>query len=192
MKTVTHVTAAFVAAFLVWNTDVQAGEKMSGDITVANPWARASAGKARNGAAYMELINNGHKADRLVKAESPAAKHSSLHTHTMKDGVMSMGPVKAIEVSPGEPSVLRPGGLHIMLMGLKAPLKMGETFPMTLIFEKAGKITVQVKVAGPGAMGSMKHEGMKHDMMEHKGMEQKKMEHKEMKPEGMKMKGMKH
>jgi len=189
MKKVTHMMAAFAAAFLVWSTDVQAGEHMSGDISVVNPWARASAGKAKNGAAYMELVNNGHMADRLVKADTPVAKHASLHTHTMKDGVMSMGPVKAIEVSPGEPSVLQPGGLHIMLMGLKAPLKMGETFPMTLTFEKTGKTTVTVKVAGPGAMGAMKH-----DMgsMKHEGMKMEGMKHEDMKMDGMKMKDMKH
>lgn len=174
MKTVTHLMAAFVAVFLVSNTGVQAGEHMSGDIIVSNPWARASAGSAKNGAAYMELVNNGHMADKLVAAESNVAKRTELHTHTMKAGVMSMGPVKAIEVSPGEPSVLRPGGLHIMMMGLKAPLKMGDTFPITLVFEKAGKITVQFKVAGPGAMGPMKH-----DMgsMKHEGMKMKDMKH---------------
>jgi copper(I)-binding protein len=64
----------------------------------------------------------------------------------MEDGVMKMRPVEAIEVAPGEPTVLGPGGLHIMMMGLKAPLVEGERFPVTLVFERAGEATVHVVV----------------------------------------------
>ena len=79
-------------------------------------------------------------------AATGAAKKAGLHTHLMKNGVMKMRPVKAIEVAPGEPTVLKPGGLHIMLKGLKAPLAEGANFPLTLTFENAGSIEIQVKV----------------------------------------------
>jgi len=91
--------------------------------------------------------------DRLVEAATPVAKKASLHTHTMEGDIMKMRPVKAIEVSPGKSTVMKPGGLHIMLMGLKAPLTQGETFPLTLSFETAGSVDVVAKIYGPGAMG---------------------------------------
>ncbi len=123
-----------------------------GDLAVSHPWARASAGRVKNGAAFMALANNGQATDRLVKISTPVAMKASLHLSVMEDGLMHMRPVEAVEVKPGEPTVLKPGGLHVMLMGLKAPLKKGETFPLSLTFEKAGSVDVAVEVQGPGAM----------------------------------------
>jgi copper(I)-binding protein len=75
---------------------------------------------------------------------------------------MKMRPVKAIEVAPGEPAVLKPGGLHVMLMGLKAPLVKGQSFPLTLVFEKAGKIEIEVPIGEATAMDhQMDHKGHK-------------------------------
>lgn len=124
----------------------------AGDIAVSSPWARASAPNAPNGACYLEIANTGREPDRLVSAASPAAAKVELHTHLMDNGVMKMRPVEAFEVSPGEPQVLRPGGNHIMLMGLKEPLKPGASFPVTLTFAKAGAVTVDVPVQAAGAM----------------------------------------
>ena len=81
----------------------------------------------------MTISTAGGKADRLVEAETSAAMKASLHAHTVENGIMMMGPIKAVEVSLGESVVLmKPGGAHIMMMGLKAPLKAGQMFPMTL------------------------------------------------------------
>ena len=124
----------------------QAHEYKLGDLLIDHPWARASIGQAPNGAAYMTITTEGAEADRLLAAESTVAKRVELHSHTMADGVMKMRPVEAIEVAPGEPTLLQPGGLHVMLMGLKAPLKMGESFPMTLVFERAGRVEVEIKI----------------------------------------------
>ena len=130
-----------------------------GDLMVDHPWARASIGQAKAGAAYLTIVNGGSEADRLIAAATPAAKRTELHTHIMKDGVMKMREVEAVEVAPGEPTVLQPGGLHVMLMGLKAPLSEGETFPLTLTFEKAGSLEVTVKIESAKSMEpSMKHE----------------------------------
>lgn len=148
-------------------TATAAAESFShGDITVTDPWARASAGPARNGAAFLTIISGGD-ADRLVAASAPVAKKTELHTHLMEDGVMKMRPVEAIDVAAEEATVLQPGGLHIMFMGLHEPLTEGESFPLTLTFEKAGEMTVEVPVLGPGAMsatgkaGGMKHQNMR-------------------------------
>ena len=124
----------------------QAHEYKLGDLLVDHPWARASIGQAPNGAAYMTITTEGQETDRLMGVESDAANRVELHTHLMDNGVMKMRPVEAIEITPGEPTLLQPGGLHVMLMGLKAPLRLGESFQMTLVFERAGRVEVEVKI----------------------------------------------
>ena len=127
-------------------------------LTVIEPWARAALA-GRTSAAYMTIENTTATLDRLVSATSPAARVVELHTHIMDGGVMRMRPVTAIEVNPGEPAVLRPGGLHVMLIDLTGPLQVGQTIPLTLRFEKAGEITVQVPVRPAGAAGHGGHQG---------------------------------
>ncbi|WP_245837798.1 copper chaperone PCu(A)C [Niveispirillum lacus] len=129
------------------------------EISVSNPFSRASAPQAKAGAAFMTLsIDAG--ADKLLGASSPVAETVELHTHLMEGGIARMRPVEGgIAVTAGTPTELKPGGLHIMLMGLKAPLKQGESFPLTLKFEKAGEVPVTVPVQGPGAMAPMKGHG---------------------------------
>ena len=129
----------------------------AGDITADHPWARATAGQAPNGAAYMTLVNKGAEADYLTAASAAVSDRVELHTTLMNDGVMQMREVKRIEVAPGSSTALEPGGFHVMLIGLKAPLKEGETFPLTLTFEKAGTLEVQVLVEGVGAMEHDSH-----------------------------------
>lgn len=126
-------------------------------IRLESAWSRASAGAARNGAAYLTVHNEGDKADRLVSGSSPVAETVELHTH-IKDGeVMRMRPVEAIEVPTGGSVTLKPGGDHVMLIGLRAPLKEGETFPLTLVFENGGARDVEVTVKSVGARGDHSH-----------------------------------
>ncbi len=149
---------ALVAAAVLTATSVaQAAEYKLGGLTIDQPWARPSV--AANGAAYMMISTSGDTPDQLVGASSPVAATAELHTHVVEGDIMRMRPVKAIDVNVGEPAVLKPGGLHIMLIGLKAPLKPGEHFPMTLTFAKAGSVEVNVDVAagGPPDMGGHKH-----------------------------------
>lgn len=120
-----------------------------GGIELGTAWARATVGK--NGAAYIKLTNTTDADDKLVAAKTAVAKRAELHTHLMEDGVMKMRPVDDIPLPAGEAVALEPGGLHVMLMGLTAPLQKGKSFMLTLEFEKAGSIGVNVKVAGPGA-----------------------------------------
>lgn len=120
-------------------------------IQIEAPWARESPPATANGAAYMTLVNTGHEVDRLLSASGDVAKTIELHTHLAENNVMKMRKVDAIKVAPGEPTALRPGGLHVMLIGLQKPLAAGQTFPLTLKFEKAGEVPVQVTVRGKDA-----------------------------------------
>lgn len=115
-------------------------------IQVDGAWSRATLGQSRTGAAYLTLATRAGSADRLVSASTAVAGKVELHNHIMVGNVAQMRPVDAIEVAPGSPTVLQPGGLHIMLIDLKAPLQAGTSFPLTLVFEKAGAITVNVAV----------------------------------------------
>lgn len=151
--------AVSIAALTLAAGAAFAHDYKKGGVHVDHPWSRATAPQARNGAAYFVLNATGADSDRLLSAASPVAEKVELHTHLMEDGVMKMRPVVAIEVAPGSPTALQPGGLHVMLLGLKAPLVKGEKFPLTLTFEKAGELKVDVNVedagAGGGAPGNM-------------------------------------
>tara|TARA_B100000029_G_C17367247_1_gene884820 strand:+ start:464 stop:940 length:477 start_codon:yes stop_codon:yes gene_type:complete len=117
-----------------------------GEVGVATPWARATIGSGKQGVAFMVIHNRGSEAARLVGASTPIARRASLHIHQMDKGVMKMRPVQTITVAPGEAAELEPGGRHIMLIGLKYPLKEGSSFPLTLTFEGIGSATIKVDV----------------------------------------------
>ncbi len=133
-------------ALVVLTPSAMAHDYTVRDIHVTHPWSLALPDVARNGAAYMEISNRSESVDRLIGASSPIAKRVSLHGHTTSDGVVRMRPIEAIDVEPGASSVLAPGGLHIMLMELKEPLTAGKNLPLTLTFEKAGQIEVEIVV----------------------------------------------
>lgn len=117
----------------------------AGDLAIEDAWARASAGGQINGAAYLKIRNAG-ATDRLLSASAPVANVTELHTHVMDGTTMRMRKVEAIDVTGGTVTELKPGGLHVMLIGLKAPLKAGTKFPLTLKFERAGEVQVDVEV----------------------------------------------
>ena len=97
--------------------------------------------------------NQSPTADRLVSASTPVAKKAELHTMSMQGMVMKMRPISGLDIPAGQPVSLKPGGEHIMLMGLNQPLREGQSFPLTLDFEKAGPRTVTVTVEKAGAKG---------------------------------------
>lgn len=132
------------------------------DIRVEDAWARASLGQARNGAAYMIVHATGAQPDRLVAASSPAAGKVELHNHIMAGNVAQMRPVDAIEIVPGSPTVLQPGGLHVMLLDLRAPLQAGHSFPVTLRFERAGEVQIQVEIRPARGGSTPPHGGHTH------------------------------
>lgn len=127
-----------------------AGERV-GSMVIEAAWARAPAGPTA--AAYITVSSDDTEPDRLVGVASDVARTVELHTHVMEDGVMRMRPMEAMEIHPGEPAVMEPGGNHIMMMGLQRDLHQGDAFVIVLRFERAGEIPVLVDVLGPGASG---------------------------------------
>jgi periplasmic copper chaperone A len=120
-------------------------------LEVNNAWAGATPGESENGAAYVTIQSP--TADRLVSASTPVAKKAELHTMSMQGMVMKMRPISGVDIPAGQPVSLKPGGEHIMLMGLNQPLREGQSFPLTLDFEKAGPRTVTVTVGKAGSKG---------------------------------------
>jgi len=133
------------------NFPASAHDAKLGPLTIDRPWARATPGQARNGAVYLTIKTSGTEGDRLIRAEGAVAEKIELHTHVQESGVMKMRAVADIAVAPGKVTKLEPSGLHIMLLNLKAPLKVGDKFPLTLVFEKAGSTSVEVAVQAAGA-----------------------------------------
>ncbi len=127
-------------------------------VQVTDAWARATPGMAETGAAYLTLRSA--TADRLIGVSTPVAKKAELHEMKMQAGIMKMRPLAAIDLPAGQPVTLKPGAKHIMLVGLKAPLRAGQTVPLTLQFEKAGAREVTVAVEKPGAMEMTRPGGM--------------------------------
>lgn len=118
-----------------------------GDLHIGHPYARATAPGQPAAGAYISVTNKGKTADKLVSASSPAAKTVEIHTMTMEGNVMRMRALESFDIQPDQTIKMQPGhGEHIMLIGLTQALKAGDSFPMTLVFEKAGKIDVSVKV----------------------------------------------
>lgn len=135
------------AAMLLWPHAGLAEEA----IRVSAPWARATILISRPGVAYLTLhsLND----DRLIGAETPVANAVMIHAADKTDGVSRMTPLTVLDLPAGHGVTLRTGGTHLMLMGLKAKLVEGGSFPLTLQFEHAGAVTVKVPVLGIAAQG---------------------------------------
>ena len=123
-----------------------------GSLEISQPWARATAPTAPAGGGYLVITNKGTTPDRLVSASSPAAQTVQVHEMKMEGNIMRMREVDhGMEIAPGATVKLAPGGFHLMMMGLKEPFKQGATVPVTLVFEKAGRIDVELAVGSIGA-----------------------------------------
>ena len=120
-----------------------------GPIRVEHAWSRAAA-QGRPGVLYMTVTDAGAP-DQLTGVDTPVAAKAELHESSNEGGVMKMRPVAAIPVSPREPAVLKPGGYHVMLLGLRKELREGDTFPITLHFASASPVTATAQVARAGA-----------------------------------------
>ena len=127
-------------------------------LVVSQAQARASMGKMPNSAAFLQIENQGKTDDALLSASSPAAERIEIHSMSMEGDVMKMRAVDSVTIKAGEKITMQPGqGYHLMLMGLKKPLKAGEKIPVTLTFRDAGKMKVSVDVAEVKMSG--KHDG---------------------------------
>lgn len=129
-----------------------AHEFKAGDLTIGHPWSRATPGGAKVGGGYLTITNKGSAPDRLIAATAAVASHVEIHEMATKDGVMTMRPQpNGVTIEPGKTVAFVPGGYHLMLMGLKTPLKEGDRLKTVLTFEKAGKVEVTINVEGMGA-----------------------------------------
>jgi len=133
-------------------------ENMKDGIMVMEAWAPPSLAGAHNGAAYFTLMNHGDAADRLIALSTPVAGKAELHREEMTNGVMRMRPTGPLTLAPNGMIELKPGGVHVMLLELKQPLKPGEHFPLTLTFEKAGTMTLEATVTKSPVAGSHVHQ----------------------------------
>jgi len=152
----------------------RAEEVKAGDLVITQAWTRATPNGAKIGSGYFTVENKGTTADRLIGVSADVAGKVEVHEMATNNGVMTMRPLdKGLTIDPGKTVKLAPGGYHLMMFDLKSPLKQGEAVPVTLEFEKTGKVKVSLDVQGIGAQGPA--------AAAPGGMEMKKM------PDGMKM-----
>jgi copper(I)-binding protein len=141
------------AASVLLAASAGAQEYKAGNMYVDHIYARATVPGQTSGGAYLTLENRGNSADALIAAQSSAAQSVEIHTMAMTDNVMRMREVSAVDIKPKEKIAMQPGdGYHLMLIGLKAPLKTGDKLPLTLTFRKAGKVETSITVED-GMMG---------------------------------------
>jgi len=133
------------AAGLLFSAGVLAAT--ADQVSVDNPYVRLAPPNAPTTGAFMVIRNNGGKDIKVLKADNPASRVTELHTHLHEGGVMKMRQVASIDIKAKEAAVLQPGGLHVMLIDLKAPLKEGDVVPITLGFDDGSSKTVEARVA---------------------------------------------
>ncbi len=145
-------SAFFIAGLLA--APVRAEEVKAGDLVISQAWSRATPNGAKIGSGYLTIENKGATADRLVGVSADIAGKVEVHEMAMNNGVMTMRPLdNGLTIDPGKTVKLSPGGNHLMMFDLKTPLNQGDTLPVTLQFEKAGKVKVSLDVQGIGAQG---------------------------------------
>ena len=144
------------AALALAGLAAQAHEFKAGAITIAHPYARATAAGQPIGGGFMKFVNGGGN-DKLMSVSAEVSKSVELHEMKMEGDVMKMRQVDGVELQAGKTVEFKPGGFHVMFIGLKAPLKTGDSFPVKLKFQKAGEVTVDFKVEAPGTDHGTKH-----------------------------------
>ena len=155
---------AFATLLALVGAPAQAQEVKAGDLVITQAWSRATPGGAKIAGGFLTIENKGAAPDRLTAVSGDVAGKVEIHEMAMNNGVMTMRPLdKGLPIEPGKTVKLAPGGLHLMLMDLKNPLKQGDKVPLTLEFEKAGKVALSLDVQGVGAPAPAGHDhsGMK-------------------------------
>ncbi len=123
-----------------------------GTLTIEAPWTRATPQGARVAGGFMRITNTGSQPDRLIGGSFPLAGRFEVHEMAVTDGIMTMRELaKGLEIAPGQTVELKPGGYHVMFMELREPVRQGAPIKGTLVFEKAGTVEIEYKVAPIGA-----------------------------------------
>ena len=153
MKNLKQILLA-LAVLVVGTSFAIAEDIKAGDLVISQAWTRATPKGAKTGGGYLTIENKGTAPDTLLGGSADIAGGVQVHEMSMENGVMKMRPLeKGLAIEPGKTVKLAPGGYHLMLMDLKSPLKKGDKLPLTLEFEKAGKVEVSFDVQGVGAQG---------------------------------------
>jgi copper(I)-binding protein len=143
---------AVAVLFGCWAGSADAEDITVGALKISGPWARATPKGASVGGAYMTITNTGNVSDRLVGGSSDVSSRFEIHEMSMDNGVMKMRPLeKGLEIQPGQTVEFKPGGYHVMFVGLKKPFEEGQHVKATLDFQKAGNVAVDFAVRGIGA-----------------------------------------
>ena len=142
---------SLLAASLMFSAGVLAGA--ADNVPVQDPYVRLAPPNAPATGAFMVIKNNGDKDVKVLKADNPVSKVTELHTHLNEGGVMKMRPVPSIDIKAKGEAVLKPGGLHVMMIDIKAPMKEGDVVPITLSFDDGSTKQVDAKVVRPMAGG---------------------------------------
>lgn len=150
---VATITATLIAACLV-TTNAMAADYKVGSLEIMNPWSRATPKGSVTAIGYMTIKNNGATSDRLIGGSADFAGTFELHSMTMEDGVSKMRALEFVEIGPGQTVAFKPGGSHVMFVGLKHALSKGEHVKGTLMFEHAGTVDIEYDVQGVGAQSS--------------------------------------
>lgn len=130
----------------------RAEDVKAGDLVISQAWSRATPGGAKVAGGFLTIANKGAAPDRLIGGSADVAGKLEVHEMAMNDGVMTMRPLdKGLTIEPGKTVKLAPGGYHLMLFDLRSPLRQGDKLPVTLEFEKAGKVKLSLDVQGVGA-----------------------------------------
>jgi copper(I)-binding protein len=172
MNKLSRIFALAAFSAVVVAAPVRADDVKAGDLVISQAWSRATPGGAKVAGGFLTIENKGTAPDKLIGVSAEIAGKAEIHEMTMDNGVMKMRPLdKGLVIEPGKTVKLAPGGHHLMLQELKGPFKEGEKVPVTLEFEKAGKVAVSLDVQGvgaqaPGGGGSM----MMKKMPDHSGM----------------------
>jgi copper(I)-binding protein len=153
------VAAAVSAALLLAAAPALSQQTFqAGSLVIEAPWSRATPGGAKVGGGYMRIVNRGGAPDRLIGGTTAVAGGFELHETSNVDGIARMRPVEGgLVIPPGGTVELKPGATHFMLVDLKRPLKQGETIAGTLVFEKAGSVSVTYQVGAVGAQSAGGH-----------------------------------
>jgi periplasmic copper chaperone A len=156
------IAAAVMGAAALMGPSARADEVKAGDLVITQAWSRATPKGAKIGGSYLTIENKGPTPDKLIGASSDVAGSIQVHEMSMSNGTMKMRPVEnGLIIDPGKTVKLAPGGYHLMMMDLKSPLKQGDKLPITLEFEKAGKVQVTFDIMGVGAQGPSAESGDK-------------------------------
>ncbi len=174
MKKIATGMVGMVLIACLFTAPARAGDVKAGDLVISQAWGRATPNGAKIGGGYLTIENRGGAPDKLIGVSGDIAGKIEVHEMAMNDGVMKMRPLdKGLAIEPGKTVKLAPGGYHLMMMDLKNPLKQGDRVPVTLEFEKAGKVQVTLDVQAVGAPGPGPAAGGNMDMKkmpDHSGM----------------------